>query len=577
MNAQARVIEENAFSSPPKGFQIRNNGIWHEVPNQKGELHWIWLCSHLRVLSLPRDRDGKGWGRHVEVIDPDGTAHRLAVPARMLAGDGAEVRARLLDLGLDLATGRRARDALLELLGRWQPPARHFTTDRLGWADESCTTFVLGDGSVIGEDDVVYQPDSISTAGADMKKAGTPEGWRDNVAALCADNDLMIASVSLAFAGPLLEPLGMDGGGIHLRGTSSRGKSTLQRVAASVWGAPGYLHSWRATANGLEGVAMACNGSLLALDELGEISGHEAGKAAYMLANGTGKARASRSGGARSIARWRVILLSSGEITLADKIAEGGGRAAAGQGVRLLDILADDRAHGAFDVLHGARDGAAFSDRLRSETATHYGTAGPAFVSDFLKDPETAKGQLREAVNSFCELVEKRFNASSDGQVKRATSRLGLIAAAGELATSFGLTGWTKGAAIEAALEVFRLWLEGRGGSGPAEAREAIARVRAFIAAHGNSRFEVIGSEKSDRTIHNRAGWRDGETYYIAPDAWREIHRGSDPRRAAHHLIDSGFLKPGDGDNLAVRMPHSIEGRPRAYKVSIDILGTGNE
>jgi hypothetical protein len=160
----------------------------------------------------------------------------------------------------------------------------------------------------------------------------------------------MVAAVSLAFAGPLLEPLSMDGGGLHLRGASSRGKSTVQRVAVSVWGSPRFLHSWRATANGLEGVAAACNGSLLALDEIGEISGRDAGAAAYMLANGAGKARAMRSGAARAAVRWRVAVLSSGEITLADKMAEAGGKAAAGQAVRLLDVAADDRAHGAFDT-----------------------------------------------------------------------------------------------------------------------------------------------------------------------------------------------------------------------------------
>ena len=93
-------------------------------------------------------------------------------------------------------------------------------------------------------------------------------------------------------------------------------------------------------------MACACNGSLLALDELGEVSGREAGAAAYMLANGAGKARADRAGHARRSARWRVMILSSGELSLADKMAEGGARIAAGQAVRLLDLAADTRAHG---------------------------------------------------------------------------------------------------------------------------------------------------------------------------------------------------------------------------------------
>jgi uncharacterized protein (DUF927 family) len=410
-----------------------------------------------------------------------------------------------------------------------------------------------------------------------MKPAGTPEGWRETVAAHCVGNPLMVAAVSLAFAGPLLEPLGMDGGGMHLRGASSRGKSTVQRVAVSVWGSPRFLHSWRATANGLEGVAAACNGSLLALDEIGEVSGREAGAAAYMLANGAGKARALRSGAARAAVRWRVAVLSSGEITLADKMAEAGGRAAAGQAVRLLDVAADGRAHGAFDTLHGATDGAAFADRLREATATHYGTAGPAFVERLLADREATTVAAREAIKAFREMAAQRFDLSGEGQTERATARLGLVAAAGELATSFGLTGWTPGVARDAALDVLGQWLDGRGGGGPAEAREAVERVRAFLVAHGDARFEPVTKDEDDRPVINRAGWRDEGVFYIAADAWREIHKGADPARAARHLLDAGFLEDGDGRNLTVRMSRNVPGRPRAYAVSAEIMGAGDD
>lgn len=576
-NPEGDRESETVISPMPAGFQLRPNGIWREIQDKEGNSQWVWLCSPLRVLALPRDRSGTGWGRLVEVTDPDGNLHRWAIPARMFAGDGADLRAGLLDLGLNLASGMQARNALSDLLQRWQPKARAFTTERLGWADEACAAFVLGDGRVIGDADVVYQHENTPAAAAEMKEAGTRAGWRESVAAQCEGNPLMVAAVSLAFAGPLLEPLGLDGGGLHLRGASSRGKSTIQRVAVSVWGSPRFLHSWRATANGLEGVASACNGSLLALDEIGEVSGREAGAAAYMLANGAGKARANRSGAARAAARWRVAVLSSGEITLADKMAEAGGRAAAGQAVRLLDVAADGRAHGAFDTLHGASDGAAFADRLRDATARNYGTAGPAFVAAFLKNREVATALVREAMAAFREMADSRFNLSGEGQTERATARLGLVAAAGELATDFGLTGWTPGAARDAALDVLGGWLEGRGGSGPAEAREAVERVRAFLVAHGDARFEPVVKAGDERPVINRAGWRDGGTFYIATSAWREIHKGADPVRAAHHVRDAGFLQPGEGGRLSARTPRSVPGRPRAYAVSDEIMGAGDE
>ena len=572
------MIAKTDFAPLPRGFQMRPTGIFREVSGSEGKTEWVWLCSHLRVLSLPRDPLGTGWGRLVEVSDPDGRLHRWSIPARMFAGDGAEVRAGLLDRGMNLASGRQARDALMDLLQRWQPPARAVTTDRLGWTDETCTAFLCGDGRVIGAGDVVYQNETTLAAATEMTAAGTVEDWRDAVAAQCTGNALMILAVSLAFAGPLLEPLGLDGGGIHLRGASSRGKSTVQRVAVSVWGSPRFLHSWRATANGLEGVAAASNSTLLALDELAEISGREAGAAAYMLANGTGKARANRKGAARAAARWRVMVLSSGEITLADKMAEAGARPAAGQEVRLLDVAADGRAHGAFDTLNGVRDGAAFADHLRAATETHYGTAGTAFVAAFLDNRDAATKTARETMALFRELASQRFAMKTiEGQCIRAIDRLGIIVAAGELATAWGLTGWGRGAALDAALDVLGGWIEGRGGSGPAEAREAVARVRAFLVAHGDARFEPVTKAIDARPVNNRAGWREGVTFYIAADPWREIHKGADPFRAARYLHDAGFLTLGDGKNLTIRAPRSIEGRPRLYAVNADILGAGDD
>ena len=575
----ALVPHEETGEAPdglPEGFAWTPRGIYRSEDGEDGQARRVWLCSPLRVLALPRDKAGTGWGRLVEVTDPDGGTHRWAIPARLFAGDGSELRGGLFDLGANLASDRKGRAALGELLQRWQPKARALTADRLGWTDEACAAFVLGDGRVLGAADVVYQAEAAPTAAAEMREAGTPEGWREAVAEPCRGSPLMMAAVSLAFAGPLLEPLAIDGGGLHLRGASSCGKSTVQHVAVSVWGSPRFLHTWRATANGLEGVASACNGSLLALDELGEVLGREASAAAYMLANGRGKGRADRAGHARRAARWRVMVLSSGELTLADKMAEGGARIAAGQAVRLLDVAADVRRHGAFDALHGAPDGAAFADRLRDATAEHYGTAGPAFVRALLSDLDAVRGQTREALAGFRGIAAERFGIGDEGQAVRAAERLGLIAAAGELATAWGLTGWPVGMARDAALDVLGLWLDGRGGAGPAEAREAVERTRAFIVAHGGSRFEDLERSAGALPVANRAGWRDGECFYFARPAWADLHRSSDSARAARHVAEAGFLRRVGVRDLTIKAPRAVPHRPRVYAVVGAILGEGD-
>ena len=561
----------------PSGFKARNDGIWAEITKVGEDPQWVRICSPLSVLALTRDGSGTAWGRLVEVVDPDGNRHQRAIPSRMLAGDGVELRALLLDMGLSIEPGNVARNSLMALLQQWQPAKRVLSSKCLGWPDDTFSSFLLGDGRVIGTDHVVFQGEGVPTTATEMKTAGTLAEWTQHVAKPSVGNALMILAISHAFTGPLLQPMGLDGGGFHLRGESSRGKSTIQRVAVSVWGSPKLLHSWRATSNGLEGVASVCNGTLLALDEMSEITGREAGAAAYMLANGVGKARANQKGFARDAQRWRVPMLSSGEISLADKIAEGGGRAAAGQEVRLLDILADDRIHGAFDMLHGLRDGAAFAGVLRRATAQYYGAAGPAFVAELLDDLAAASDVARRAVTGFREQAFEEIDAAADGQIERAIERFGLAAAAGELATKFGLTGWEPGTARDAAMACFQRWLDSRGGPGALEARHAVERVRAFVTANGDARFEPLPGEGHDRVVIDRAGWRDDTAFYIAIDTWKAIHAGSDASRAARHLRDAGYLQPGDGKNLAAKAPRTVPNRPRVYVVLRSIMGAGDD
>ena len=549
----------------------------YEVETDDGATSWRWLCSPLRVLAMTRGADGKGWGRLVEVEDSDGGRHRWAVPAELFAGDGAEVRREFLRLGLRLSTAPGARARFSDLLQQWAPAARATTADRLGWADASCAAFITGSGRVIGDADVVFQSEHAPGAAAEMRPAGTSEEWREAVGAACVGNPMMTLAVSLAFTGALFEPLQAEGGGLHLRGQSSRGKSTVLRAAVSVWGSPRFLQSWRATSNGLEGTAAACNGSLIALDEMGEINAREAGGTAYMLANGQGKARAGRSGVARPAARWRTAILSSGEISLADKMAEAGQRSRAGQEVRLLDIQADGQAFGAFDNLHGHDAPAAFAEHVSRLSATSYGTAGPEFVERLVSDLDGALGNIRKAAEAFSASANRALTLPDEGQTRRALGRFALIAAAGEMATAWGLTGWPKGEASRAALAALRLWIDGRGGVGPAEDREAVARTRAFIAAHGSARFDRLDDDGSAPRVANRAGWRDGESFFVAADTWsREIHAGADPAQAARAVRAAGFLVADAGERLQTKAPRAA-GRARCYCIRAEIMGSGDD
>ena len=341
---------------------------------------------------------------------------------------------------------------------------------------------------------------------------------------------------------------GQEGGGVNLFGQSSRGKTTLLQSAASVWGrgaSPGYVRAWRATANGLEGAAASASDTALVLDELGQVEAREAAAALYSLSNGGGKVRASRDGAMREPKSWRVMVLSTGELPVEAKLSEDRGRKArAGQLVRMLDIPAD-RGFGVFDHAGPEDDAGALAKAFKQAAISAYGTAGPEFVRRLIDEQVTGE----DVRGALAEFVAERVPAGADGQIDRAAQRLGLIAAAGELATALGVTPWGEGEASAAAAWALEQWIGQRGGTEPAEDRQAIEQVRLFIEAHGESRFESL-DDPDARPVINRAGWRKGDgsdrEWLIPPETWRaEICNGLDSKLVAQNACRSGNVETG--------------------------------
>src|ERR1700722_2138956 len=224
---------------------------------------------------------------------------------------------------------------------------------------------------------------------------------------LASGHVLPVLAISAALAGPLLHLAGQEGGGVHFHGQSSRGKTTLLQAVASVWGrggSPGYVRAWRATANGLEGAAASATDTVLILDEFGQVEGREAGAVLYSLSNGGGKLRAARDGAMREPKSWRVMVLSTGEITVASKLAEDrASKPRAGQFVRMLDIPAD-RGFGVFDHAGPDDDAGKLVKAFKQSAISAYGVAGPEFVRRLINEQVTGddvRGQVGEFVSAY--------------------------------------------------------------------------------------------------------------------------------------------------------------------------------
>ena len=547
----------------------RRNGTYFLPPADGDEQpEPLWICAPLHITARTRDAHQGNHGRLLEFDDPDGHRHAWPMPMSLLAGDGTELRSTLLSKGLEISTVRKARDWLAEYLQRSRPESVARCVDRTGWHHG---VFVFPDATMGETEERVL----LQTAAGDLhgfEVAETLESWQREVASMCVSNSRLVFAVSAAFAAALLHLVGEESGGFNFTGSSSVGKTVALRVAVSVWGGPERLQRWRATSNGLESVALLHNDALLCLDELGQVDSRDAGEIAYMLANGAGKARSNRDGTARRKASWQLLFLSSGEIGLAEHMRAAGKRSRAGQEVRLADIPADAGAgHGLFENLHHHQGGAAFAQALDRAARTCYGTAARAFIAGLVANPT----EMSAAIDAF----RRKFMAETlpmlapgrevDGQIHRAAGRFALVAAAGELATEFGVTGWPPGEAIQASRVCLEAWVTGRGGTGPKENETALAQVRLFFEQHGESRFSRKDGTDSRPTI-NRAGFRsevDGRTeWWVLPEVFRsEVCQGMDPRFASRLLVERGWIKPDAGNSATVKARLPGVGFVRCY------------
>ncbi|WP_161993309.1 DUF927 domain-containing protein, partial [Lacisediminimonas profundi] len=451
-------------------FHVDERGVWYHGFSPQGDpLPAQWICSPLHVPAKSRDAGNGEWGYLLEFLDADGKQKRWAMPASMLAGDGTQYRGVLLSMGLQIGAGTQAKNQLTVYIQTRQTDARVRCTDRIGWHDD---VYVLPDRTIgEGAESVMFQ--SVGGVVSQFKQMGTLEQWRDEVAAPCVGNSRLLFCVSAAFAAPLLYHSGVPSGGFHIWGDSSTGKSTAFKVAGSVYGGKDYPRNWRMTDNALETVAAQHSDALLLLDEIAQVDPKVVGDTVYMLANETGKGRATQTATARRTHTWRVLFLSDGEVSLANHMSEAGKGTRGGHDVRMAHIGADaGKGFGVYETLHDFADGATLSNHLVSMSHQYHGTAGMAFI----EWAAARVGKLSEALRSrVAAFAHELRPPGAHGQVSRVASRFALVGVAGEMATHAGITGWPEGEAMRAARACFAAWLEGRGGSGNTE-HSAIVR-----------------------------------------------------------------------------------------------------
>ncbi|MGI9339903.1 MAG: DUF927 domain-containing protein, partial [Psychrobacter sp.] len=498
--------------------------------------------------------------------------HQWSMPLSLLQGDAREYRRELASQGLSITTNPKQRSYLDTYIQNYPIHKRALCVDKLGWHGEQ---YILANGSIGGDDKQITVYQSANAINSTLAQQGTLAQWRNELCKPLAEQSRFVFSIACAFAGQLLELLDDDGGGFHILGSSSMGKSLSLKTAASVWGKPdSYTKTWRSTDNALEGTASEYNDSFLPLDEVSECDPKIIGKSSYMLANGQGKGRSTTTGHNRIAKTWRIIFLSNGEESLQNLMAQAGQKTNAGIEVRIAHIDADaGKGLKTFDSLVLAKTGAAQADKINELSYSYYGSAGIAWLEHITNDKAVTTATARALVSDF-------MSQYSDlaPQAHRVAKRFAIVAAAGEMATRADITGWQAGQATTAVRVCLDNWLDNYGRDGEHEQRQIIEHIKAFIEQFGSSRFQPCHSSAYQDfapKINDRVGYHNYDTdeYYFTTSTFDKVCSPFNKSKVLQVLDEAKLLNVTEHDRKTCKVSLPFKkSRTRVYAVKSDIL-----
>ena len=552
----------------PQGFKLTDNGVEaFYKSDDKGNERYRRICAPLELLALTRDAGGSGqdWGVLVRFKDYDGQEKRLNIPKRLFATDGgSDIRKQLLSEGLHIEPRSQEKGKLIDYLNCPDITNRVGLVKKLGWHKNA---FILPD-QTIGKTDSPLLYDNENARDCKLKAAGAISDWQREIASYCEGNPLLTLAVSLAFTGPLVSLMGLsENVGFHFYGDSSLGKSTLMNVACSVYGKPSeFKGSWRTTDNALEDTAALHSDMLLALDELNEANPLTIEGIIYMVGNGKGKNRSGPDYAKKKTQRWNLAFLSNGEKTIDDYLGSIGKSVNGGVHMRFLSLPAsqhEDEAlkkrNGIYTDTHNFINGAALSDHLNKACEKYHGEPFLEFIKQLTS---TDLGELIKVHHAEIASYREQFLGNdAGGQAVRAFQKFALVGLAGELASTFGITGWSEGHSINSAISLFKMWVNIRGGTGNVEEIQLLNHLAKQIKLHGEMHFKrwdrsgvkdpmVIDEHVPSKSVmwgyreriiirHPDKDATTDHMYYVYRDIFMDVMcKGFDGKRAARLLRD---------------------------------------
>jgi uncharacterized protein (DUF927 family) len=272
---------------------------------------------------------------------------------------------------------------------------------------------------------------------------------------------------------------------------------------------------------------------------------------------------------ARDVTKWITPFLSTGELGLAAMIESAGDKSFTGQDVRLADVTADaGNGFGLFESIHDFPTADQFANELLARARRYNGAVFVEFITRIVADKDDAMRRLKRlTADIHTELLA--LAPEAQGQAARVARRFAVFAAAGVLATEWGLTGWRREGVLNGVGACFKSFLQNFGGGDNQEDRRITDAIHEYLMRHGDSRFDlaVQGGISVEKGARDRYGFfeidHDKKLFLLTTaHVCTAVCPGFNLRTVIAALKGKGWLVPGaDGRVTQQRTLGGIRGR----------------
>lgn len=366
----------------PDQYEVKNGMLYKLGTKGSGENQIdvsILICRHVPIITQSFSNVERSQLYYEVTWENNGRTYKETVPAGDLA-----VRKELLKLAdMSLAVNDvNARD-LIQYFDRFimlnKIPTNKMV-ERLGHVKGNFIHPLMTNGIEILPADV-GEKQMIEA----FEVSGTSEDWFKEVFMRIEKHPKALLMVLASFTSVILNDLNLGPFVVDLSGVTSKGKTTVLRVAASVWGNEHHVAEWNLTAVAAERKAAFLNSFPLMLDDSMKADERQLQRFVYNFSGGRSKGRGSVTGSQKEYT-WNNLMLSTGEVPLTDYAERAGGAAARILPVRGLPF--DNAEYEFFDSLYESID-------------SLYGTAGLEFLKHWHEKKDEIISQYRECNAMF--------------------------------------------------------------------------------------------------------------------------------------------------------------------------------